>query len=482
MKANLKQQTVQGVFWSLSEKFALYGIGLITGIILARLLLPEDYGLIGMTVIFFSIADAFVNGGFGAAYIQKKEVSEIDANTVFYSNLSVSVVFYIVLWFLAPVISRFFEQEQLIILIRVMSLMIVINSFNIIQTAKLIRDINFKKKAKWNLISTGISGISGIAAAYNGLGVWSLVIQRMLSSIIVSIGLWSTSKWKPRFLFSIDSFKQLFSFGGWLLASSLFRSISNNLYRLFIGKFFPASELGYYTKAHQFQQLGSEKFSQSIQDVSFPILSKYQNDAIELKRILKKFLSFSLFFILPIMLILVVTAKPFILLLLTEKWENMVPFLQLLCFVGIFHPLEYMNRKLLMASGKSRLNFSINVIKNTLRIINVIINYRFGVVYILAGEILIGILGFIISAAHSGKSINYGVFKQLYYLKHIFIGGIIAALFSLILINEIDRLVLQLTIAGLAFLAIYIGYIAIFEKKLIRSIINLKTSIKSKSK
>jgi teichuronic acid exporter len=315
MASSLKEKAVKGVTWTLIERFGIQGMKFILGIILARLLMPKDFGLIGMIMVFFAVAQVFIDSGFGSAYIQKKDVTNDDANTVFFTNLFISIILYGILWLSAPAIARFYEQPQLIDLTRVMGLVVVINAFNVIQIAQLTRAVNFKRKTKVTLMATLISGTSGVTAAYCGLGVWSLVIQNMLNRFLITSGLWLTSKWKPAWKFSKESFKSMFSFGSWVLFSSIIRKIFDNIYILTIGKFFSASQLGFYTKAKQFKQLSSEQLSAAVGIVAFPMFSQMQADKVKLQLAMRKFLQHSLIFITPLLVTLIVVAKPFVILL-----------------------------------------------------------------------------------------------------------------------------------------------------------------------
>lgn len=478
MTKSLKEKTVKGVTWSLTEKFGTYGLSFVTGIILARLLTPEDYGLIGMTAVFFAFAEAFVRGGFGSAYIQKKQVNDKDANTVFYTNLAVSLLFYVLLYALAPLIADFFEEPRLVDLVRVMSLMIIINAFSVIQIAQLTKNINFKRKTKYTIIAVVISGAGGITAAYLGLGVWSLVIQRMGNRLILTLGLWVSSKWKPALKFSVDSFKTLFSFGSWMLASALFHAFSENLYKLAIGKFFPAGQLGFFTKARQFQLLASERLIQAIQEVAFPVLSKYQDNSQKIREILKNFLQHTMFLITPIMVTFIVVAKPFVLLLLTEKWAPMIPFLQLFCIVGLVIPLYILNRRLILALGKSKLAFYLSILLNILRILNIIISIKFGVHYIIIGELVAVFLTIIPAIYYINKMINFGLLKQLNSIKMIAISGGFSGVLAYLISSHFENLWIIFSTGVLLTIGIYIASIYLFSRTFFYESLNLKNYLK----
>ena len=328
-------------------------------------------------------------------------------------------------------------------------MVLVINSFNIIQMAQLVRAVNFKLRAKITLISTLLSGGIGITCAYYGMGVWSLAIQQIANRFITTSGFWITSKWRPSFLFSSESFRGLFSFGGWVLLTGIIRTVMDNIYTLVIGKLFPIAQLGFYTKAKSFQQLASQNITSAIGAVSFPVFSKLKNDQNYLRRAMFNFSSNAMFFIVPIMISLLVVARPFIILLITDKWAPSIPLLQLLCLVGYFYPLHMVNVQALTAIGKVQKSMIVEVTKNILRLANIIIMFRFGVFYIVLGEVIVSLLSLFINTFYIKKYLSYGLFKQLYELKHILIGGFISALAGYLFVSSVQSLYIQLFVGVL---------------------------------
>jgi len=470
---SLKHKALKGISWSFLEKFGTRGVRFILGIILARLLTPEAFGLIGMITIFLQIGNVFVTGGFGQAYVQKKQVTEKDANTIFYSNLLISISLYLLLWHSAKPIANFYDQKELIDIIRVLSIIIIINSFNIIQNAIIKRNLDFKRKTIIVLLATTLSGVAAIIAALKGMGVWSLVIQQILNRLITTIGMWFTSSWIPKFVFSKNSFKQLFSFGGWLLASSLFTRIFDNIYSVIIGKFFPSAILGFYTKARQFQQLGSKDLMLSITPVVFPIFSKMQDKLIKLKSSFHSLIQYSIGIILPILITLIVVSKSFVILLLTDKWEPMVPYLQLLCVVGILIVFSEANKQLVKSQGYSNLNFRTSLIKSILRVLNVLLTFKYGVIYIIVGEIIVSIIELMVITFFTKKIINYGIQKQLNDIKEIVIGGVLAGMLGFSIYYLTDNLYLIFILGGMITLLSYILFQYLFNKNLLINVIKL---------
>ena len=477
MPSAIKEKAVKGVTWTLIERFGINGMRFVLGIILARLLTPEDYGLIGMITVFFVVAQVFIESGFGSAYIQKKKVTDADANTVFYTNLSISVMLYGVLWLAAPAIARFYRQPALIEITRVMGLVLLINAFNVIQMAQLTRAVNFKRKTKITLTATSIAGIFGITAAYYGMGVWALVIQNMTGQILTTGGLWITSKWKPAWQFSRSALKDMFSFGFWVLFANVIQTFFDNIYLLTIGKIFPVAQLGFYTKSKQFQQASSEQIAGAVSLVAFPVFSQIQDDKAKLRNGMKKFLQHTMIFIVPLLIVLIVAAKPFVILLLTQKWAPMIPYLQLLCVAGVLYPIHLVNVQVLLAQGKSKLHFNITMIKNGLRILNIIVMYRFGVLYIIVGEVVLSFVGLLINTWFTRKLVDYGFLKQARDIWKILLSAVIAGLAGAALSMLIHNLWALFFAEIIAVGVIFTGLQYLMNQSLLIETFNLKNSL-----
>lgn len=386
MDETLSHKSVKGVSWNFIETISIYASRFVIGIILARLLFPADFGLIGMIAIFISVSDVFVNAGFGQAFIQKKDASLKDANTVFLINFLLGVVIYGILYFSAPLIADFFNERQLVALIRVLSIVIIINSLNVIQQSLIRKEFQFRKRAVLTVIATLISGIVGIICAYKGMGVWSLVIQQLTNRFVLCVLLYIKSQWKLTFSYSHDSAKALFSIGGWMLCGNLVLTMFNNLYRFAIGKLYSDVELGLYERAKQFESMIADTFTMVLGNVSFPVFSKIQDAPSELQKAISNFVKFSCLLIYPILSCLLVVAEPFISWIITDKWLSAVPYLKLLCIVGFFVPLNFFIGQLLQAIGKSKEAFYYTIVLSLLRVLNVAISYCFGVKGIIIGE------------------------------------------------------------------------------------------------
>lgn len=477
MAPPLKEKAVKGITWNLIEQCCMYGMRFVLGVVLARLLTPKDFGLIGMIAVFFAVAQVFVQSGFGEAYVQKKEVTESDANTVFYTNLVVSLLLYGLLWLAAPAIAGFYQQPVLVSLTRVMGLIVVINAFNIIQVAQVTREVDFKRKTKITLAATMISGVAGISAAYYGFGVWSLVIQQIANRILTTAGFWFTSKWKPALQFSMKSFNGLFSFGAWVLAASIIATIFDNIYILTIGKLFPVAQLGFYTKAKGFQSMSSQQLAEAVGAVAFPVLSQLQEDSAGLRNGARKFLDHTMVFIAPLTVTLAVVARPFVLLLLTDKWAPMIPYLQLLCIAAFLYPIHLINVQILQAQGKSNLNFRLAVIKNTLRIVNIAVMYRWGVFFIIIGEVAVSFLALAVNTYYTKRLINYGLMDQLKDLKLIIFAVILSGFAGYTASYYIPNMCLSFGAGSIVTMAVYAFFQYVFNNTFFREIWKLKETL-----
>lgn len=428
-QTTLKQKTITGFFWSFIDSFANQILIFIIGIILARLLTPKEFGLIGMITIFISVSESFINSGFSQALIRKKTCSDTDLSTVFYFNIITGVLFFAILFFGAPAISRFFNEPQLKGLIRVLGTVLVIDALTIIQRTTLTRRIDFKLQTKVSVISIIFSGIVGIAMAFTGFGVWSLVAKTLSQRGMNSLLLWLFNKWRPLLIFSKESFRELFSFGSKLLASGLLDTIYRNIYYLVIGKYFSAQELGYYTRADQFKNLPSTNLNGIISRVSYPVLSQLQDDPEKLKTGYKKLIKNTMFITFLMMAGMAAVAEPMVITLIGEKWRPSIIYLQLLCFVGAMYPLHALNLNMLNVKGRSDLFLNLEIIKKILAIPTIIIGVIWGIKIMIFGMWINSFIAYYLNSYFSGRLINYPMKEQV---KDILPGLIYALLMCVI--------------------------------------------------
>lgn len=434
----LKQKTVSGVIWSIIDSFAGNGIQFIVGIILARILSPREFGLIGMLTIFIALSQSFIDSGFTNALIRKKDCTQTDYSTVFYFNFVIGIIFYFILFFSSGSISVFFNEPQLELLLQVLGLGLILNALGIIQRTILTKNINFKLQTRVSVVASTLSGTIAISMAYNGFGVWSLVALTLSRFGFTSIFLWMWAKWKPSLIFSIESFKELFSFGSKLLISGLIDTAYRNVYYLIIGKYFAAVELGYYTRADQFQALPSKQLTGIFGRVSYPILSTIQDDVKKLRTAYTQIIKITMFITFVLMLGMAAIAKPMILTLIGEQWLPAVIYLQMLCFVGMFYPLHALNLNMLQIQGRSDLFLRLEIIKKVLSIPIIIIGILYGIKIMILGMIVNTIIAYFINSFWSGKFIGYSSFEQIKDIFPSFLLAFTMAVIVYIIGNVID--------------------------------------------
>ena len=410
---SLKQRTIRGLSWAFIDRFANQLSQFIFGIILARLLSPAEYGLIGMLAIFFEIADTFVVAGFSEALIRKKEPTDADYSTVFLVNVGTGIFFYGLLYALAPGIGWFFNEPQLVPIIGVLGLMIIINAFGMVARVPLTKNLDFKSLASISVISNIISGIVAIVLAFQGYGVWSLVWRNLTQSLL-STGLvyvYSMPRWKLQF--SRESFREIFGFGSKLLASRLFLESYNNIYYIIIGKFFSARDLGLYTRANGYKDMFSRTLHNVIQSVSFPALAEIKDDDQRLKNAYRRLVQVTTYLTALLMFGLSATADNFILGLIGPKWTESIPYLRLLSIAGIFYPLHYINLNILVIKGASGQHFRLEVLTKLIALPAIGVGLLFGIKAMIATLIFTWVLDYLVTSSTSGKFINYPVSEQI---------------------------------------------------------------------
>jgi len=395
------------------ERFSVQGIQFLVMIIMARLLTPKDYGLVGMVAIFIAVSQSLVDSGFSQALIRKQNRTETDNSTVFYFNIVVGALLYFILFAIAPWVADFYDSPELTALMRVVCLSVVFNSFVVVQRALLTVNIDFKTQAKASLTAAIVSGIVGISMAYSGFSYWSIVAQQLVNLGLNTLLLWIFARWRPRLIYSWNSFRELFTFGSKLMASGLLDVIYRNMYLLVIGKVFTASSLGYYTRAHQFAEFPSSNLTGIIQRVTYPVLCQIQNDDERLALIYRRFLRVSAFLIFPLLVGLSAVAEPFILLLLKEQWLFASTLLQIICFGMMWYPIHAINLNLLQVKGRSDLFLRLEIIKKILAVIILCITVPMGLIAMCVGQIFSSIICLIINTHYTGKLIHVGFLQQV---------------------------------------------------------------------
>lgn len=453
MNDSLKHQAVKGVMWSAVERFSVQGIQFILTIIIARLVLPSDYGLIAMLGIFLAIAQVFVDSGFSNALIQKKDRTETDFSTVFYFNILISIIIYFLLYISAPYIATFYKEPELSSVTRWIGLNIIISSFSIVQRAKLTINVDFKRQAKASLVAVLVSGAIGIFLAYKGWGVWALVAQTLSNSLLNTLLLWIFAKWIPKWVFSRESFHTLFSFGSKLLLSGLLHTIYINLYSLVIGRRYSSMDVGFYNRAYQFAYFPSINIVGIINRVIFPIQCEMQDDNERLKTSFIKYLRMSCFIIFPLMIIMAVLSKPFILLLLTEKWLPAAELLSILCFAYMWYPVMVVNNQILNVKGRSDYFLYAEIIKKIVAITILLITLPFGVRTLCWGIVVYNFFDMAIIIYYTKKVIYIGYLEQVR--------------------NIIPLFLLSVLMGGITYLSLYLSEGNLFRELITGSVVGL---------
>jgi len=419
------------MIWSFAQRFGTMVISFISNIVLARLLTPDDYGTIGMLMIFIAVDNTFVDGGFGSALIQKKEPTKNDYSTIFWWNMFLSVVLYGLLFMGAPAVARFYNLPILCNVLRVQGIVLIINALSIIQQNQLRKQLKFKRLATVTVISATLSAGIAIILAYMGWGVWALVTQQLMLSGFTAILLWVLNKWYPSLVFSKESFKQLFGFGGFILVSNLINTFCNNVHVLLIGRYFTPSVLGHYTQARKLEEIASTSFSSIVDQVSYPVLAEYQNDITNLQAVLKKLLLCIAFITIPIMTILALNAHALIIFLYTNKWVECIPYFQILCIAGIASSMQGVLYYAVASLGKSRELFIWTIIKRGLALLVVLVGTFLGGIFgLLIGSVLGAWIVYLSNAYLCSKHIHYTFTQQLLDLSPIVIANLISFLIS----------------------------------------------------
>lgn len=429
MADSLRHKTIHGVGWSFIDNISNSGITFLVGLVLARLLTPEEYGIMAMITIFIAISNSIIDSGFSNALIRKTRIERVDYNTVFYFNLTVSILIYVLLHLAAPAISVFFKEPVLLAVIRIIGWVLIINALAIIPRTQFVRNVDFKTQTKVSLISSISSGVIGIGMALGGMGVWSLVGQQLSRQFLNTLFLWVYSKWHPVWEFSTESFKELFGFGSKLLLSGLLNTIYKNIYYIVIGRFYTSAQLGQYTRAEQFNMIFSSNLTSVVQRVSYPVLSSIQEEPERLREAYRKVIKITMLITFACMLGLAAVAKPLILILIGEKWLPAVYFLQIICFSGMLYPLHAINLNILQVKGRSDLFLKLEIIKKIIAVGPIVVGIIYGIECMLWGGVLISFIAYFLNSYYSANLINYPMSEQIKDILPTFLTSFVVAVF-----------------------------------------------------
>lgn len=413
VEQSLKDKTVKGTIWSGIDNVAQFGVTFIVSIVLARLLSPDDYGLIGIIAIFTAVCQTLIYAGFSNALIRKKDATNDDYNTVFIFNLGMSLLLYVVIFVCSPFIANFFNREELIDLTRVSSLGMIIGALAIVQQTRLTKRIDFKSQTKITIVASILSGIIGIALAYLGFGVWALVAQQLSSQTIRTILLWYVNKWFPQIRFSYTSFQELFGFGWKLMLSGLIDTIWKELYQVVVGKFYSPATLGQYTRAKQFSTLFSSNLTSVIQRVTYPVLSNIQDDKVRMVPAYRRIIKTTMFVTAICMFTLGAVSEPLLYCLIGPKWHEATIYLPLICIAGSLYPLHAINLNMLQVQGRSDLFLGLEVVKKIIGIAPLAVCIIYGILPMLYVNLLVGFISFLLNSYYSGKFLGYSSWMQI---------------------------------------------------------------------
>jgi len=413
MAEGLKSKTIKGVGWSSVDNIAQNAVAFVVSIVLARLLSPDDYGLLGLVGIFTAVCHTLIIGGFSSALIRKKNITDDDYNTVFIVNLGMSLLLYGVVFWGAPWIADFFQRQELVALVRVTSVSLVIGAFAIVQQTKLTKRLDFKTQMKISLSASVVSGGIGIALALHKWGVWALVAQQISLNLMKTILLCLSNRWLPKLRFSLKSFHELFGFGWKLMVSGLLDTLWKDLYQGVVGKFHSPGKLGQYTRAKHFSVLFSSNLTSVIQRVTYPVLSNIQDEPERMIAAYRKIIKLTMFATLFCMFALGAVSTPLLNCLIGAKWHEASTYLPFICFIGAFYPLHAINLNMLQVQGRSDLFLILEVCKKALGLVPLFVGAFVGIIPMLCTSILTNFLSFFLNSYYTGKKLGYSSWRQL---------------------------------------------------------------------
>lgn len=472
---SLKKKASSGFAWTFAEQIGNQGAGFIVSLILARLLLPEEFGLIGMIAVFFSVGKALIDSGLAQSLIREQEADQEDFSTVFYFNLAASILIYLAIYFTAPLVADFYNQPILINILRLYCISFIIMAFGAVQSARFTKKMRFKTLTLIAVPATIIGGIIGIVMAYTGFGVWSLVWSQLATTAISTAQIWIYSKWTPSLTFSIPKFKDHFNYGYKLTLSGILYRVFNNIYIIIIGRYFSAAQVGFYTRAETMKQMPVSNLSNALNKVTFPLFATIQNDDVRLKRVYKQLMKMVVFAVAPVLIILAVLAEPVFRFLFTEKWLPAVPYFQILCITGIIRPVLSYNLNVLKVKGKSGLYLKLDVYKRGLTILAIVIGIQFGIYGLLYAQVVLHFFFFVINAHYTDKFINYSAWQQakdispLIFLA-LLCGGAVF-FFDQLIVESYD--VVRIIAGGLLGVVLYLGSAYLLNLETLKQLMDL---------
>lgn len=460
---SLKYKTKKGFYWKSIETFLQYGLQFVVGVIMARLLTPEDYGITALPMVFMAIAGTIQDSGFCNALIRKPDLTEEDLSTAFYYNIIVGVILYSLLFCLSPYVADFYDTPVLTSLLRVTALGFLWGPLNVVQIIILTKRLDFKTTARIALTTRVFSAIVGITLAYMGYGLWSLVINGILAGILGVILSWTAVRWIPKARWSNNSFRYLWGFGNKLMISALIDKIYSNITPIVVGKYYSTKDLGEYNRAYGYANLPSSQFSTVLHTITFPVLSQIQNDDYKLAFNFRRIIRVASFVIFPIMFIMSALSRPLIIVLVTSKWESCIPLLSLMCFWLMWNPVVGLNANILQIKGRSDLYLRIEIVKKAVGFVIMCITLPFGLIPFICGSIVYILISFGINSYYTGKVTNVSVVLQLKDIFPSFAFSFFVFLFVKSIILFVGNYYLQIIIGGISGITIYLLLAYLFD-------------------
>ena len=465
MAENLRSKAFSGVAWKLIERFSVELFGFIVSIILARKLDPSDYGLVAMTAIFFSISYLLIDAGFSTALVRKKDRTEIDYSTAYLTNVVLSLLFSILLVLGAPWMARFYGEPRLVTIVCVNAIFVFLGSFIAVQNVRLSINLEFKKQSVINVICSIVNGILAIIMALAGYGYWALIIPSGIVIFLRGALYWRAQRWFPKLAFSLSSFKEMFSFGFKIMLTAIIKAAYANIYSLVIGKKYYAADLGYYNRGNSYAALPSNTVANALGSVSYPILSKINDDPDRLASAYRRMIGLAGYLVFPVMIGLAVLARPFVIVLVTDKWEACVPYLQVLCFALMWEPIHSLNYNLLQTTGRADLRLRVEIVQKILCVIVLFITIPRGILIMCFGSVAVAVLSLLINTYYTGKLINVGFASQMRDLLPSLLYSVVMGLTVWLCTRSISSVYLQLLVGIPIGVVVYWGISKIVKSK-----------------
>jgi O-antigen/teichoic acid export membrane protein len=475
--SELAVRTTRGLLWSAAESLSLQATQFVVSVFLARMLQPEQFGVIGMLSLFMALAQVTLDSGFGSALVQKPEIDRIDTSSVFYFNMVAALVLAIALWLAAPWISAFFSEPLLVPLTRVLTLNIVLNAFSLVPTTMLTKRMEFRSLFQINLAAVTCSGVVAIVGAMNGLGVWSLACQSVFGSLLRALLVWRKGHWQPCFCFSFQALKEMFPFGSRLMLSGIVNTFFQHINTVIIGRTYSASDLGYYVRAQSMQSMVVQPIGSSIDRVMFPALSPLQNDMKRLKAVCQKAAIIAMFLHFPLMIGLIICAAPLVELVMTRTWLPSTHYFQLLCIAVLLWPLQILNLNTLKVTGRSDVFFRLEVLKKVMLATAILCTYRWGISALLLGQIVVSFAAYYLNGFYAGRLISYPIAEQVQTVLPYLGMSLLMGVGMYVAGAGTDALVPKIIVQVVTGVVLYLGLNLIFERTALSELVHLGGSV-----